>query len=283
MSSSTLSSGFTHQFTVVSSGSQVDLSERECLPKAGAPALFLQITEPGQATPSACTKLSPKTVSKAKAAKPDAEGKPFSSHVSPHVPPHVAPTFDTSAIDMMISPKSRRPVKHPAGSNDAHVHTSSGALGVSVGSSVLSSSTSPSNSTSTNPVASAERGPNTRMKLSQLLRTASQQSAPGQPGENPFANLLLLAAKALDAHPDSALLDFLEDQCSVNIKCGSTSIVNPLDLRRAVTLLRADHLTLMGNHSDTSSAGAGRVDASLDTPNSTPGAVHSAPGNRMAA
>lgn len=257
--------GLTHTFSVVSSGSHSDLSERKCLPHAGASALFLQITEPGQAVPSACTQKSLKT--------PEAEAyreeeKPAEPQAKNSANP-VPPGFDTSAIDVMVSPKSRRPVKHPAGSNDPQVHACT--------------ETSIPTPSSTKPAASGAelRGPTTRMKLSQLLRTASQQSSPGQPGDNPFAQLLINAAKALDAHPDSVLLDFLEDQCAVNIKCGSTNIVNPLDLRRSVTLLRSDHLCMTDNHS--ASPAAAGTDGPADTPNRTPGAVHSAPGARMAA
>ena len=229
--------------------------------------------------PSSCTQAAPKT---RPSAKPQTEEKPVNPPETHNT--HVAPSFDTSAIDMMISPKSRRPVKHPAGSNDAQVHART--------------VTSVSTPSSTKPVASSAelRSPTTRMKLSQLLRTASQQSSPGQPGDNAFANLLLNAAKALDAHPDSVLLDFLEDQCSVTIKCGSTSVVNPLDLRRSVTLLRVDHLSLMDYHGASPAAAATSSTANADNAtqnasdnpseannNRTPGAVHSAPGARMAA
>lgn len=165
-------------------------------------------------------------------------GNPSNAHAGTQaeaLDPAKPKSFDTSALDRLISPASRAVVKHPDGvkvANDASM-------------SHPDLHTSPHHATPT----TAQRTAGTpRMKLSQLLRAAAQQSAPGHPGENPFAHLLLNAAKALDSHPDSVLLDFLEDHCSVSFSCGASKVVNPLDLRRSVTLMRADHLVNLDGH-----------------------------------
>lgn len=89
--------------------------------------------------------------------------------------------------------------------------------------------------------------PTGRLRISDRLRVAANQSKPGVEGKNPHAALMIQAAHALDANSDHQLLEFLQEHCSVRITVGSSMIVNPTDLRMAIADARSDYIANFGS------------------------------------
>lgn len=102
---------------------------------------------------------------------------------------------------------------------------------------------------------SSQRYPDTTtntptMKLSDQLRRAANESSPGVTGKNPFAALLLQAARHIENASDTALVDFIEQECSITLRHGASTLVNPQDLRRAIADVQADHAFAESFHSN---------------------------------